>query len=248
MQNFAWRFPSSVKILTCQRASIITVDYAIRVEYRDNFENEMVSKSFGFWTIARQVLYHSIHHPRGIALPRMHSCTDKYSFFGHGFGTFGIFVFAGDGEEFTFVAGQSPGEEALMKKVLGVWILLNSLKIFLQIAVGVWEAVSKELLIVVILKRVSEREGVIATEESAHIPLVIIGVVVDLFANPVPPSAFLLLLLVGEAQDFHAVIVEGVWFRQIQNVELYFLALRGVRATEEIPLSISIGVYVVLEH
>jgi hypothetical protein len=57
----------------------------------------------------------------------MDSCTDKYTFFGQGFGTFGVFVFAGDSEEIALVSSERSGKEAFVKKVLSFGVFFYSI-------------------------------------------------------------------------------------------------------------------------
>jgi hypothetical protein len=95
-----------------------------------------------------------------------------------------------------------------VEKILRLLIFLDSVEVFLQIAVGVWETVSEKLLVVIMFESVRESKGEVASAESALIPLVVIGVVIDGLSDPVPADAFALFYLVAETQDFHSVVVQ----------------------------------------
>lgn len=107
---------------------------------------------------------------------------------------------------------------------------------------------SEELLVIVMLESVGESEGEVGSEESALISLISISMIIDSFSDPMPSNTLLFLYFVAKTKDFHSIIVQGVRFGQVQDVEFYFLTLCCIGASEEIPLGVSIGVYVVLKH
>lgn len=68
----------------------------------------MVSESLCFWSIGCKEINDTLHHVGRIALSRMDSGTDEYTFLVDSSLTFGVLVFAGDSQVFTLVASQGP--------------------------------------------------------------------------------------------------------------------------------------------
>ena len=106
----------------------------------------------------------------------------------------------------------------------------------------------EELLIVIELKRLRESECEVRFQEFVPIPLVLIWVVIDVFTSPVPADTLLVLQLIGEAQDLHSIIVKRVWLGQVQHVELDCFSFPCVAHSEEVPLSVPIGIDIVLQY
>ena len=98
------------------------------------------------------------------------------------------------------------------------------------------------------LERVREGEGVMESLETHVVTPVIIHMVINIFTDTVPANSFSFLYLIGESQYLHTIIVEGVRLHQINHIEFYFHALESVADTEEVPLSVPIGVYVILQY
>ena len=73
-------------------------------------------------------------------------------------------------------------------------------------------------------------------------------VVVDVCADSVPADALNVLDFVGVAEDFHAIVVEGVILGQIDYVEAYFLSFGCVANSEKKPLRVTIGIDVILQN
>lgn len=63
-----------------------------------------------------------------------------------------------------------------------------------------------------------------------------------------PSCSFVLLQLVREAQNFHSVVVEGIWLCEVNDVESDFFALSSSTYSKEIPLRMAVGVDVVLQN
>ena len=75
MQHFAWSLPSSVKITSCQRTSIVAIDNAIWIEHGYHFEDKVLSQKSSLMIVwISQKGEHSSHHPGSNCLTRMHSC------------------------------------------------------------------------------------------------------------------------------------------------------------------------------
>lgn len=248
MQHSGRGFPASVEVLSTERAPVVPVDHPVWVQERYYFENEVVSESFGFWSIADQKLDHALHHPRRIALTRVHPCTDEDSLLGQSFCTLGIFVFARDSEVLASVASQRARQSTPVVKVCRVTVFFDFVQVILQIRVGIREAVREELLVVVVSEFDCESQGVVGfgvARPSFFLEFVL--VVNNAFAYSVPACALFVLQLVREAQDLHAIVVQGVWFGQVNYIKSDFLALAGVADSEEVPLRVAVGIDVILE-
>ena len=213
VQDFVRRFPSSIEILAAQRTSIVSVDNAIGIQYRYYLEHEMLPKGPSFRTIANQKLDDALHHPRGIAFTGVYSGADEYTFLGHRFSTFRILIFAGNRQIFASVSRQSSREGAFVEEVLGALDFLNAIEVFLEIGIGVRETVCKKLLVIFVGKSMSECQAVICPEKSVIVTSVLVGNISYLFTNSVPSHTFRFFNFIRKTQNFHAVIVQRIWFR-----------------------------------
>lgn len=105
----------------------------------------------------------------------------------------------------------------------------------------------KILDIVVVLEGVRKSECVVATLEPKIVTLVIVHVVVYVIADTMPADTLRLLDFRGKGKDLHSVVVKRIWFHQIQHIEFNFHTFRGVTDSEEVPLCVTIGIYVILQ-
>jgi|TARA_B110001450_G_scaffold179276_1_gene167516 hypothetical protein len=96
MERFVGSFPSSIEILSCQRAPVIAIDDSVRVQNGHNFKDKVISKSPSLRRFADQIVDEALHHPTGIALSRMHPRTDENAFLGFGLGASWVLILAGD--------------------------------------------------------------------------------------------------------------------------------------------------------
>lgn len=105
-------------------------------------------------------------------------------------------------------------------------------------------------LIIVRHKSMSKRK----TEVPSHVSLLsrfslkIVLVVHDLSASSVPAYVLILALVRAVAEDSHSEIVKTVWFSQIQNIELDLHAFPSVINFEEVPLGVTVSVYIILQN
>jgi hypothetical protein len=86
----------------------------------------------------------------------------------------------------------------------------------------------EKLLIIIILKSVSEGKCEVGSEESTLVPFIGVRVIIDTLSNPMPSNSFIFFNFIAKTQDFHSVIIKRVWFRKVQHVEFHFLTLGGV--------------------
>jgi hypothetical protein len=65
--------PLTIQILAHERTAVVANYYSIRIEHRDDLDHVGISKELGFGIVTHQVVYYSLHYPRGIGLSWMHS-------------------------------------------------------------------------------------------------------------------------------------------------------------------------------
>lgn len=63
-----------------------------------------------------------------------------------------------------------------------------------------------------------------------------------------PSYSIVSLRVLAIAKYFHAFVVQTIRLGKVQNIELHFQSSPRVRAPEEIPLSVTIRVDIVLKH
>ena len=73
-------------------------------------------------------------------------------------------------------------------------------------------------------------------------------VVADVGTDAMPPQFFISCLILTVREHPHPLVVKTVRLGQVNNVEPNFLAFGCVTNSEEEPLSVSIGIDVILEH
>ena len=131
MQNFWGSFPPTIQILSCQWASIISINHTIRIQNRHYFKYKMISQCFSFRSVADQEFNHTLHHPRRVTFSRMHPCAYKNSLFGHRLGTFRILVLACNCQIIAPVSSQGPCQSTFMIEILAIRFLVDPAQIFL---------------------------------------------------------------------------------------------------------------------
>lgn len=101
--------------------------------------------------------------------------------------------------------------------------------------------------VIIILKLSRKGESVIISRKSIHFFFVIVLEIVDVLASSVPADVLFGLRFGTESVDPHSIVIKRIGLGQIKNIELHLLASFGVGDSEEVPLGVAIGVYVVLE-
>jgi hypothetical protein len=107
---------------------------------------------------------------------------------------------------------------------------------------------SKVHLVLVKLKGVSKREGVVVSGEPNVLLLVVVLKVGDVCPQSVPAAILLLFGSSRKGQDSHSIIVERVTFGEVENVELDCVALADVGYFEEVPLGVPVCVDIILQE
>ncbi len=95
----------------------------------------------------------------------------------------------------------------------------------------------------------TERECVVVLRDDSTGPYLfseVVPEVLDLRASSVPLHLTFFLSFLTEHENFHSVVVQGVALAQIEHVEFHALTFCGVANLEIEPLSVTVGVNVVL--
>lgn len=85
-------------------------------------------------------------------------------------------------------------------------------------------------------------------EPSDHFSLEFIFIIINLFSNSMPPDVLFLFLFLGEAQNLHTIIIKRIRFCEINYIESNFLTFLEVGNSIEEPLSMSIGINIILQN
>jgi hypothetical protein len=104
----------------------------------------------------------------------------------------------------------------------------------------------KKLTIIFLIECVFKSQGIKVPRILLHIPLKLILVVLNVLTNSMPTHAFFIFDFVGKIKQFHAIIIKRVWFCHIYHIELYLLSSFISRDAEKEPLSMTIGINVIL--
>lgn len=213
MQQLARPLPSSIQVTACQRASVVSIDHAIRIEHWHDFEHVVLPENFGFLGVRiDQEVESPLHHPRPNRLSRVHSSSQNYSF---ALSHIILVLLRSDGEKVDLVAGKRLAERPALDELLFDGVCHDSVDVLEQLRKRVGVAVRKENVIVVIGKLVREGQRVQRLEHLlAFFPDSIL-VVGDFVAAAMPSDVFCLRLLLRVNKDLHAVVVKGVRLAQV---------------------------------
>ena len=235
--------PAAVQVATCQAAPVVAVDDAVRVEHWDYFEYEVLSEHFGFNVIwVSQKGEDTAHHPGADRLARVHSRGDNDTL---ALSKVLQIVRRCDGEQLARLSRKSATQVRLSHKLAALRVALDRAQVVSQVCVGVWHRVSEEHQVIVILKRVRERQSVVRFAIVGHVLPNTIDKVTDLFTLFVPSNVFLLALFVRVDRYFHSIVKQSIWFRVIQYIESHFMFGSCVAHLEEEPLCVARRIYVI---
>lgn len=120
-------------------------------------------------------------------------------------------------------------------------VTLKIVQIACEICVGIGVAMCEIDCIMIMLKLYAKGEGVVV---SRILPLHRILIIANIRATSVPTSTASLGFSIGVCYWSHTVVIEGVWFHQIYNVETVGLSSASIRNAEVVPLRISSSVIV----
>ena len=96
------------------------------------------------------------------------------------------------------------------------------------------------------LEGMLEREGVVKALESKIVPFEVVYWIVDVFTDTMPAHSLWFLDFGWKAENLHSVVVEWIWFHQINHIEFDFNAFRRISHSKEVPLGVTVCVYVIL--
>lgn len=238
----------TVEVLATERAAVVAVDDAVHVDHWYDLEDEVLAEDARFYGVADEEFDYAFHHPGGVTLARMYSCTDEDTLLGKSLGTLRILVLAGDRDHVAAIASQCPTQSCPLKKALGRRVLLNPRQVILKVCVSVWKAMSEKLGVVVHCNRVHKCQCVEPPRElDIAILLEAILMVIDVLTNTVPSHTLNVFDFCGVAQYLHSVVVERVGLGQIDNIEPHLHPLLRVPDAKKEPLSVTVRVNVILK-
>lgn len=137
----------TVQIHLAQVASIISHNNSIRIEHRDNFEDEIFSQDLRDCRVAQQIVNDILDDKRCHSLAWVNSRCQEHSFF-----LFSV-VEVTDDEMVTVISCNCLAKSLLLDKMLSFGINFKRVKIALESGVSVWIAVSDIDGVVVILMK-----------------------------------------------------------------------------------------------
>lgn len=251
VQGLKWVLPSAVKVLADEGTPIISIDDSVGIKHWHNFEHKVVSEDFCLGRVRCQEIYDTLHCPAAVRFTRVHSSRQKYAFFAQCLFAFRIFVLRSNRYKITSVASQGSGQHRAMEEILTVRLLFDLVHVLTQITVCIWETVSKIHTIVIAVKRVGESKCIVffvGETVAVHLVSNVVLVVTNIAANSVPSCLFLLIQILTVGEHSHSLVVETVRFRQINYIKTDFLAFFCVRNSKEVPLSMTVGIDIILQH
>lgn len=86
----------------------------------------------------------------------------------------------------------------------------------------------KENLVIIVLKSMSKGESIVSPEEPTLVPFVLILIIINTLTYSVPSYSLLFFNFIREAQYFHAIVVKGVRFSEVEEIESDFLIFVGI--------------------
>ena len=211
-----WDFPASVKVLPSKRASVVAIDNAIRVEHWYNFEDEILSQSLGFSSMAHEELYDSFHHPACIRLAWVDTRRDEDASLCLTLLTMRVLLLRSNRDVFTAVASECAAESASIHKVLREAIPFNPGQIVAQIRISIREAVGEVHLIIALGEGVRECQRVIAAIETVTLTLEAVRMIGDVAPDTMPAQLRgAVTRQLRKTKHPHTLVVERVRLRKV---------------------------------
>ena len=81
MKDLGRRLPTTVQIAPGERTSIVTVDDSVRVEHRNDLEDDALSEVDSLLAITSDKFEEALHDKTGIRLSWMYACSYNYELF-----------------------------------------------------------------------------------------------------------------------------------------------------------------------
>lgn len=82
MQELGWLVPPSVEVDPQNIASVVPSYNSVRVQHRDNLEDELLSEELGLFSLGQDEIDETLNHKRGVTLSWMHTAREKNHLFG----------------------------------------------------------------------------------------------------------------------------------------------------------------------
>mmetsp|Transcript_43346 Transcript_43346/g.41753 ORF Transcript_43346/g.41753 Transcript_43346/m.41753 type:complete len:541 (-) Transcript_43346:140-1762(-) len=247
VEHLRWRLVPPIQVAPAQRAPVVPIDHPVRIYHRHDLEHELLPQDPSLRRVTHQKVDQTLHHPGRVRLPWVHPRRYQHPFLVQRLLRLRVLVLARDSQVLTLVPSQCPAQSVPMEKVLGVGVFFDGAEVIAEVGVGEGEAVGEVDLVQVRVEFMDEGEGVVIASHFQVLPAEAILVVKDVAPYSMPSFVLVLFGVLGEGEDLHAVVVEGVGFGEVDDVEADFLALPGVGDPEEVPLGVAVGVDVVLQ-
>jgi len=81
VQVLVWPFVPSVQVASSQGTPVVSVDHTIGIEHGDDLEDVVLPQDLCLDLIGNEEVDHTLHHPRPVRLPGVHSCCDNHALF-----------------------------------------------------------------------------------------------------------------------------------------------------------------------
>ena len=101
-------------------------------------------------------------------------------------------------------------------------------------------------LVFIILEGMSKSESIVVACKTHVLFFIVVLKVRDISANTMPTKVLFFLSSNWKREDPHAVIIKWITLRKIIDVEFNLIMLVSVTHPKEVPLSMSVGVNIVL--
>lgn len=243
MKVFGRVLPTFIEVISRNVWSVVTMNYPIRVEHWDNFEDKVLTKFFCLFISWQKKFNDAITHIRRYTFTRVYPGRN----YNIPFVKFLVRVFFCNRQQFDIIACKRLTKRRSMAYSLQVRIVLNFGDIRLQICISIRIWVSKVNLVFVVQKGILEGKCEVrfVLQRASGIPIFI---VFNILSCPVPTEILLLRLLVTINHYLHTHLVQRVLLVFIQYVKPHLVRLKSVRHLEKKPLRVSICVDVILQQ
>lgn len=154
----------------------------------------------------------------------------------------------GYGQVVAFIASQGRAEGANGAEFALLCVSLDGEEVVSKLGVSVGVAVSEVDEVIVELEFMSESKGIIGLIEFEVFSLNAIRVVADWSATSIPANIFFFNLSFGVNQDLHPMIEQGIWLREVHEIESNRQPFSSVSHSKEEPLSMTTCIDIIWEE
>ena len=82
MQELGWLVPSSVEVNAQGVASVVTSYNSVRIQHRDNLEDELLSEELGLFGLGQDEIDEALNQKRRVTLAWVHTAGEVYHMLG----------------------------------------------------------------------------------------------------------------------------------------------------------------------